>query len=157
MKKLFTRLIWVLHILALPISAHILNNSRRVRVVVRFKDAILLERSYLGHQLWSLPGGGVEKHETLQEAAVRETREETGIVITGSQLRMLGQQRLGTGLPWTKAEIHFLLVELSEDQQPTVSRPLEIIEAAWWPLDRLPAKASPTVKVGLDYATKHLS
>lgn len=35
--------------------------------------------------LWTLPGGGVERHETVEEAAVREVREETGydVELTG--------------------------------------------------------------------------
>ena len=31
-----------------------------------------------GVEFWSLPGGGIEPTETAREAAVRETREETG-------------------------------------------------------------------------------
>lgn len=35
---------------------------------------------------WSLPGGAVEMHETLAEAVVRETREETGLSIQVGEL-----------------------------------------------------------------------
>ena len=40
------------------------------------------KRQLLGHSLWELPAGGVNKDETPLEAASRELSEETGIKIT---------------------------------------------------------------------------
>lgn len=45
--------------------------------VVVFGNAILLLRKYNGD--WVLPKGRVEKDEKLQEAALREVKEETGV------------------------------------------------------------------------------
>lgn len=41
---------------------------------------LLVEQNY-GQKYWSLPGGMVESNETIEQAAVREVREETGLEV----------------------------------------------------------------------------
>jgi len=41
------------------------------------KTKVLLVKN-VGNGSWSLPGGAVEKDETLEQAAIREVKEETG-------------------------------------------------------------------------------
>ena len=47
-------------------------------VLVRDDHVLLALWNEPAEPLWTLPGGGVELHETVAEAAVREVREETG-------------------------------------------------------------------------------
>src|SRR5690349_16107692 len=49
-----------------------------VRALIVREQAVLLIRHRAGRQPWALPGGGVERGESLAEAARREAREETG-------------------------------------------------------------------------------
>ena len=53
-----------------------------VRVVARDQAGriMLVRHTYLDG--WWLPGGGVDRGETVQDAAVRELREETGLIAT---------------------------------------------------------------------------
>lgn len=46
-------------------------------IVVRDKKVLLVKLSYASG--WYLPGGGVEKRESFQQAALRELREECGL------------------------------------------------------------------------------
>jgi 8-oxo-dGTP pyrophosphatase MutT (NUDIX family) len=39
---------------------------------------LIVHRSMSGHPRWTLPKGGVEADETIEQAALREVREETG-------------------------------------------------------------------------------
>ncbi|WP_344319743.1 NUDIX hydrolase, partial [Actinocatenispora thailandica] len=91
-----------------------------------------------GRLIWSLPKGHVELGETLEQTAVREIEEETGV---SSEVR----HRLGEVDYWFmlhgekihKTVHHFLLRfvdgELSD-------RDREVVEVAWVPLDDIPQR-----------------
>lgn len=54
----------------------------RAQVVLLRDDLILLARHQRGAAVyWVLPGGAVEPEESPQDAAIREVREETGLLI----------------------------------------------------------------------------
>jgi len=52
-----------------------------VFVCIEQEDSILLVRQGTGDRYWSLPGGVVEAGETLEAAAAREVKEETGFEV----------------------------------------------------------------------------
>jgi ADP-ribose pyrophosphatase YjhB (NUDIX family) len=72
------------------------------------KDAggrlLLIKRGHEpGMGQWSVPGGRIEPGETDQEALVRETREETGLIVTPGPL--IGRVRRPAGQPGTELDI----------------------------------------------------
>ena len=51
-------------------------------IVIRDNKVLLVKRKQPpGKDLWAIPGGRVELGETLQDAAEREVREETGVTV----------------------------------------------------------------------------
>jgi 8-oxo-dGTP pyrophosphatase MutT (NUDIX family) len=91
-----------------------------------------------GQLLWSLPKGHLEPGETVEEAAVREVAEETGI--TGEILGELGIIDfwfVAEGRRIHKTVHHFLLRatggELSDSD-------IEVTEVAWVPVEEIAGK-----------------
>jgi len=62
-----------------------------VHTVVQYADRVLLveEAKALAAGTWNLPGGAVELGESLQAAAVRETREEAGVDVVLQGLALI--------------------------------------------------------------------
>lgn len=150
-RRLFALVARVIYLLAYPVAGLVLHNSHRVRAVVIYKNQLLLQRSSLGSQKWSLPGGGIGKKETPKEAATREVYEETNVQIDPQKIQILGIKRLPIDKRWPQTNITFTCSRLSHKQQPKVTHYLEVIEVAWFSLSDLPENRSSTVDTGLSY------
>ncbi len=60
---------------------------RRRQVYSEFRDSTNAFDSNVGYHFWELPGGGIEPGESPAGAAIRETKEETGIAIEPKGVR----------------------------------------------------------------------
>jgi ADP-ribose pyrophosphatase YjhB (NUDIX family) len=98
-------------------------------VFLRNGDEILLVRQAYGERYWSLPGGKMEPGESVEEAAVREVREETGLEIQVTRVVGLYSKPAEGGLAIT-FEGEVVGGRLEPDN--------EISECACFPPDQLP-------------------
>ena len=96
---------------------------------------------------WELPGGGIDPGETYLDAAVREIREETGLVLDPAQVSQPGWRRDSTWLSRGKRLQHEVVVraQVAADQPPVVDggrTPQEVedfVTFRWWPVAEIAA------------------
>ena len=104
-----------------------------VRIIVREADRVLLVRHTYAPG-WHFPGGAVDRRETAADAAVRELREEALIeAVTPPRL-------VGVYLSLVQKRSDHVILYEAEKWKHTEGkkRPLEIAEAAFFPVGDLP-------------------
>jgi 8-oxo-dGTP pyrophosphatase MutT (NUDIX family) len=105
-----------------------------VKIVIHHQGKVLLIRNSYGLQFWTLPGGGVKKNERLEEAAIRETREEVGIELLERDLTKCGSVQYFADYRRTT-----VWVFKAEVDNPSFHLPgVEVEEAKWFAKTALP-------------------
>ena len=104
----------------------------RVRVIVYRDDGdILLVKNRFSRQKWALPGGGVNRNESYERAAVREVLEEIGLKI--HNLRYLG--KANSHESYTKFSVQVFAAHASDYG---IRCNFEMMEARWLNMNYLP-------------------
>lgn len=99
------------------------------------KTYVLLIKQFSNNDSWGIPKGHVNDGETLEDCAVREVREETGVTV-----------KLGERLPDCHARLKnedktvvSYLATVVGDHEPKHDDPdNEVADAQWIPIDQLP-------------------
>ena len=110
-------------------------------VVVSPRAEVLLVRRgndpYKG--CWALPGGFMEMDETIEQCAVRELKEETGLSVSLSDIRLVGVFSAPGRDPRGRTVTAAYAVTLGTPVTATADD--DAAEVRWWPLAELPPLA----------------
>lgn len=129
-KKLGVAAYW----LSLPLLRIYVHGTKRTRVLLVAADKVLLIRAWHGLEEWSLPGGGVHKHEEPVNSATRELYEETTVALGIDQLKPLFEGPYGRhGI---KFRCYYFVGTLKKPIRAKARLP-EVMEVRWVSLREL--------------------
>lgn len=109
--------------------------SLGVRIMLIRDGKVLLVR-HVYQDGWFMPGGGMKRRETIEQAARRECYEEAGV-------KMHKMELFGIFFHFAESKSDHIALFLSEDFTATDKKDSEIAEKQFFPLDDLPGSLGP--------------
>jgi len=107
-------------------------------IIIEGEKVVLVKRAHppiQGH--WSIPGGVLEVGEMVREAAVREAREETGLIVEPGELLGVYDRILRD--PERRVQYHYVLIDfLCRAVGGELLAASDAAEVRWFPREELP-------------------
>jgi ADP-ribose pyrophosphatase YjhB (NUDIX family) len=116
----------------------------QVMVIDQDRRVLMVRHGY--RPGWHFPGGGVDRGESLVDAAVRELREETGVTAIEPPT-LFGIYTNFAAFPGDHVAV-FTLTRFDRGTPPAAS--VEIAEQGCFPIDQLPAGTTAGTRARLD-------
>ena len=122
-----------------PVAVHVF--------LLRGREVLLLRRCNTGFEdgRLSVVAGHVEPDESATAAAIRETREEVGIALAASDLRVVGVMHRRS----SEGRIDFFFASELDAQEPRNAEPSKCSELLWSSVDAPPSDTIPYVRAAL--------
>lgn len=122
------------------VAAVIVHDAARDRIVVLRRG----RGSSFGHGLWDLPLGKVDAGEPVTAAAVRELREETGLVVAPEALTLAHVLHAGIGTGTPDGYLTLAFTATAWSGEPENREPDRHDDVRWAGLDALPGELVPS-------------
>lgn len=118
--------------------------TKGVKALIFNDGKILMIRLTYYPNMWTFPGGGVNKNEEPKDAVVRECEEEVGIRLQNPQFI----KTLDFDHEYKKDTVHLFREEIASLDFKTDGK--EIFEASWFNLNNLPSNIGKNAKKMLE-------
>ncbi|MEU3072279.1 NUDIX domain-containing protein [Streptomyces laurentii] len=128
----------------------VMNSRNAVCVIVHDKDSDTIAAVHYAapnwspQPAWTLPGGKAEPVEALDEAAARELKEETGLLVDPADLALVHVVHVEQGWDQAGQLIVFVFATDTWTGELTNTEPDKHLAARWVAANHLPEPAFPT-------------